>query len=479
MIEKNNVYTGEVLAYGTDGEGIVKCEGTTTFVPFCLVGEKITFKILKVSGNIAYGKLVEVLTPSKDRRVPKCPVYSKCGGCDLQHMSYPAQLAFKRDMVKNSLSKIGGLYYEVSPTVPCEREYYYRNKLALPIGVDADGNTVVGFFAPRSHRIVAIENCAIQAEWAEDVIAIIKAYSATNRVKGYDEVTGKGVLRHIVVRELAGKFIFALVVTRKIDVAPLISLIEEKFGEFTFLLNVNPDKTNVIFGKEWHICRGEGFFNAEECGVKFRAGANTFIQVNDDVRTKLYSAIFEQAEEDDVALDLYSGGGMLTAMLAKKCTAAYGIEVVEEASRCADELKKENGLDKKMFNICGTVEGNIERVLKATEGKKKIVVCDPPRKGMERSVVEAIKRVQADKVVLVSCNPATLARDLGLLTGTLCDGPNGLVKCQPQEKFSEKFSETSPINLNSPYVIKSITPFDMFPNTKHCEVVVSLHRRYN
>jgi 23S rRNA (uracil1939-C5)-methyltransferase len=193
------------------------------------------------------------------------------------------------------------------------------------------------------------------------------------------------------------------------------------------------------------------------------------------VRTKLYSAIFEQAEEDDVALDLYSGGGMLTAMLAKKCTAAYGIEVVEEASRCADELKKENGLDKKMFNICGTVEGNIERVLKATEGKKKIVVCDPPRKGMERSVVEAIKRVQADKVVLVSCNPATLARDLGLLTGTLCDGPNGLVKCQPQEKFSE----TSPINLNSPYVIKSITPFDMFPNTKHCEVVVSLHRRYN
>jgi 23S rRNA (uracil1939-C5)-methyltransferase len=459
------MYIGEVCALGTDGEGIVKCEGTTTFVPFCLIGEKIRFKVLKVSGSVAYGKLVEVIEPSAKRRTPLCPVFEKCGGCDLQHMSYSAQLDFKRDMVKNSLLKIGGINFDVSNAVPCEREYNYRNKLALPIGVDGEGNTIVGFYAPRSHRIVPIDKCYIQAEWAEDVIEIVKNFSKNSGFGGYDEATGKGVLRHIVVRELSSRFIIAVVVTKRIDLSPLSALLEKKFSSFTLLMNVQSEKTNVIFGKEWHICHGEGFFNAEEGGIKFRAGANTFIQVNDDVRTKLYSAVLEQAEENDVALDLYSGGGMLTAMLAKRCTSAFGIEIVEEASKCADELKSFNGLNDKMFNICGTVEGNIDSVLQKTAGRKKIVVCDPPRKGMERSVVEAIKKVEADKVVLISCNPATLARDLGILMGTLCDSEKGLVK--------------SLTPTYTPYKIQSITPFDMFPNTKHCEVVVVLHRKCN
>lgn len=453
MIHKNEEFEGVVEGLGTDGEGIIKIQGTTAFVPFCLVGEKVRFKVLKVKGNIAYGKLIEVLTPSYARVNPVCPVFGKCGGCDLQHMNYESQLKFKRDSVANALKKIGGIYAAVNDTVPCEKPFGYRNKLALPVGKDGDGNTAVGFYARRSHRIIPTKTCAIQSAWAE------KVFKAANEFASLS--CGKHI-RHIVAREIDGKFIFVLVADKKIDVAPLICAIERDFKEFTFFLNINSAQTNAIFGNEWHICRGEGFFEGEECGIKFKAGANTFLQVNDGVRGKLYERVLQEAEEGAVAIDLYSGGGLLTAMLAKKCGTAYGIEIVEEASRCADELKEGNGLSGKMFDICGSVEENIDKVFSVTEGRKRIIVCDPPRKGMERSVVKAIAFAGADKVVLVSCNPATLARDLGLLLGTLTEKDGALVKCD---------------NSNSVYEIVSVTPFDMFPQTKWCETLVVLTKK--
>lgn len=461
MLHKNGEYEGIVEGLGTEGEGIIKLEGTTAFVPFCLIGERVLFKALKVKGNIAYGKLIKVITPSKDRAEPLCPVFGKCGGCDIQHLGYKGQLDFKRCAVSTALSKLGGIYVGVNPCVPCEKQYFYRNKLALPIGVDGEGKTVVGFYARRSHRIVPTEDCAIQSKWAKSVFDAIYAWVNTG-VKGYDEEKQTGVLRHIVVREIGKKFIFALVVTKKLEVTPLIKELEKSFEDFTFLLNINSEQTNVIFGKEWHICRGEGFFEAEETGIKYRAGANTFLQVNDDVREKLYKMVLDEADEFAVAIDLYSGGGMLTAKLAKKCRQAYGIEIVEEASRCADELKIKNGLQDKMFNICGSVEDNIDRVFSLTEGSPRIIVCDPPRKGMERSVVKAIANAEADKIVLVSCNPATLARDLGLILGTLVEREGVLVKCE---------------NPVSDYEIESVTPFDMFPQTKWCETLVVLSRK--
>ena len=461
MLHKNEEYEGIVEGLGTEGEGIIKLQGTTAFVPVCLVGERVLFKVLKVNGNIAYGKLLKVIAPSSDRAEPLCPVFGKCGGCDIQHLSYLKQLDFKRDTVSSALSKLGGIYVGVNACVPCEKQYNYRNKLALPIGVDGDGNTVIGFYARRSHRIVPIDSCAIQSEWAKKVFDAIYAWVNTG-VSGYDEVKRTGVLRHIVVREIGGKFIFALVAVKKIDVTPLIAELEKSFENFTFLLNINREQTNVIFGKEWHICRGEGFFEAEEGGIEYRAGANTFLQVNDDVREKLYSQVLEEAEEGAVAIDLYSGGGMLTAKLAKKCRAAYGIEIVEEASRCADELKNKNGLHEKMFNICGRVEDKIGEVFALTEGSSRVIVCDPPRKGMERSVVRAIKEAGADKIILISCNPATLARDLGIIAGTLEEREGALVKCE---------------NPVSDYKIVSVTPFDMFPQTKWCETLVVLTKR--
>ena len=466
MMQKNEIYRGEVLAYGTEGEGILNVEGTTAFVPFCLKEEHITFKALKVKGNIAYGKLEDVLIPSEQRVQAPCPVFSKCGGCELQHASYEEQLNFKRGLVETALQKLGGIYAAVNAVIPCDKQFRYRNKLALPIGVDSEGNTVLGFYARHSHRIIPIDDCLIQSEWVKNIISAVKKYAYVCGFKGYDEFSRKGELRHIVVREVKGKFIIALVATCKIDVGFLIKELEKSFDKFTLLLNVNASQTNVIFSNEWHICRGEGFFEAEDCGIKYRAGAETFLQVNDGMREQLYSAVLAEAAEDNtVAIDLYSGGGMLTAMLAKACGLAYGVEIVEEASRCADELCKNNGLQGRMFNICGTVEDRLNEVFAATEGQKRIIVCDPPRKGMERSVVKKIAQSGADKIILISCNPATLARDLGILSGTLTEDENGaLVKT------------AQPISSN--YEIKFITPFDMFPQTKHIETAVCLKRKH-
>lgn len=461
-MEKNVIYKGVVSGLGTDGEGIIKIGGTTAFVPFCLVGEEVSFKALKVKGNIAYGKLESVETVAYSRVNPPCPVFKKCGGCDIQHMNYAAQLDFKREAVAAALRKIGGIEAEVDETVPCGSEYRYRNKLALPIGVNAQGETVCGFYASHSHRIVDISDCLIQSEWVKKIIVAVKNFAKARHIRGYNEETRSGVLRRIVVRELGGKFIFALVAAKRVDCGYLIAELEKNFKDFTFLLNVNPSEGNAIFSEEWYICRGLGYFEAESCGIKYRAGAQTFVQVNDDVRAKLYARVLGEAEEGAAALDLYSGGGMLTAMLAKKCGLSYGVEIVEEASRCADELKEANGLGGKMFNICGAVENEIDKVFALTAGRKRIIVCDPPRKGMERSVVKAAARSGADKIILISCNPATLARDLGLLLGTLKEEGATLVKNPAPE---------------SDFEIASVTPFDMFPQTKWCETLVVLNRK--
>ena len=460
-MQKNGIYKGLVEGLGTEGEGIIKCDGTTAFVPFCLVGERVQFKALKVGGNVAYGKIEKLETTAYCRVNPPCPVFGKCGGCALQHMDYGEQLAFKRGLVKNALMKIGGIDADVEPAVACDKQYRYRNKITLPIGV-ADGKTVCGFYGVRSHRIVPITDCLIQAEWAKKLIASVEKFSAECGVPAYDEVSQKGILRRIAVREIGGKFIFALVVTKRINADFLIKELEKHFKDFTFLINVNASHGNAVFSEEWHICRGNGVFETEEQGIKYRAGANTFVQVNDDVREKLYAKVLEESDSDAVALDLYSGGGLLTAMLANKCAEAYGVEIVEEASRCADGLKEANGLQGKMFNVCGKVEEEISRILEKTAGRKRIIVCDPPRKGMERSAVKAVATSGADKIILISCNPATLARDLGVLLGTLEERDGALVKTCVS---------------SGGYEIKTVIPFYMFPQTKWCETLVVLSHK--
>lgn len=465
---KNEEYLGEVIALGSEGEGVVRSQDQTAFVPFCLPGENVSFKALKVNGSAVFGKLTEVHTLSPHRVIPLCPQFEKCGGCQLQHADYETQLAFKRDTVRNCLKKIGGLEVDVSPVVGSQKQYGYRNKLALPVGVDAFGNNIVGFYAPRSHRIVPINYCCLQMEWSKPLISALLEFMAAEHLKGYDEIACAGQVRHIVAREIGGRLLITVVTARKIDLAPLGELLRKSFKNFTLVNNVNSSRSNVIFGKEWHICLGEATFTAVQDGIKYKAGANTFLQVNDDVRSRLYQAVVDACRDDEaVAVDLYSGGGMLTAMLANACRAAYGVEIVRQAVDCADELKKLNGLRDKMFNICGAVEDKLEEVFARTAGYKRVVVCDPPRKGMERSVVNAVAKSGADKVVLISCNPATLARDLGMLCGTLTEVDGQLVKTP----------DYAAANANAPYKIVSVTPFDMFPQTKHVETLVVLERK--
>ncbi len=474
MIEKNNSICAVVDAVGSNGEGIVRHEGVTFFVPACLPGEKVQFKVLKIKGNIGYGKVEEVLTPAEERVRPKCPVFLRCGGCCLQHLDYPAQLIHKSNVVKEALRKIAGLQISVPMTVKSDGEYGYRNKLQIPVGVDREGNTVVGFYAEHSHRIVPVTSCAIHPEWAEKLIAAVKRYMTECAVKGYNEETKTGAIRHIVAREIGGKYIVTLVSAKPNlpNLGYLVGLLEEQFSYVTLYLNINAEDTNVIFGKEFQLVHGAGIFEAEEGGIRYEAGPVTFLQVNENVRAKLYKDALKTVVCDggEVVIDAYSGGGLLTAMIARKAKRVYGIELEEEASRCADSLKEKNGLDN-MTNICGYVEEKLAEVLEREKGEKVRLILDPPRAGIARSVVKALLKSGIPRLTIISCNPATLARDLGILTGRLIESEGELIKNPAYAGIGD--GET----LAGYYEVEKIQPYDMFPQTKHVETLVCLARK--
>ena len=477
MIEKNTIITAVTSTIGSNGEGIVRHEGITFFVPACLPGEKVRFRVLKIKDGIGYGKVEEILTPAEERVREKCPVFLRCGGCKLQHMDYGLQLEFKRNIVKDCLRKIGGLNVEVNPTVKSDFPYAYRNKLQLPVGVDKEGNTVIGFYAERSHRIVPTDTCAIHPEWAERLIAVLKRYCTECKVLGYDEEKKTGLLRHIVVREIGGKYLLTLVCVKKNlpSRSYLIELLSGLFPVFSLYINVNDKDTNVIFGKEFHLVHGSPIYEAEEQGIRYEAGPQTFLQVNENVRGKLYNAALKTVIEtgDEVVIDAYSGGGLLTAMLAKRAKRVYGIELEPEAVACADSLKAKNGLEN-MTNICGYVEEKLAGVMKKERGEKVRLILDPPRAGIHRSVLKALLESGIPSLTIISCNPATLARDLGILTGRLMEkeGSNGeLVKNPAYEGLAD--DETLP----GYYASVKIQPYDMFPQTKHVETLVCLCRQ--
>ena len=473
MIEKNMSICAVTEGIGSNGEGIIRHEGITFFVPACLPGEKVRFKVLKVKGNIGYGKVEEILTPAEERVRAKCPVFIRCGGCCLQHLDYNAQLLHKSGVVKDTLRKIGGLNVDIPLAIKSDLPYGYRNKLQIPVGVNKDGENVIGFFAEHSHRIIPVDSCAIHPQWAETLIAIVKRYMAECSVKGYDEEHKTGSLRHIVAREIGDNFIITLVTTvrRLPNLKYLIQLLSERFNSFSLYLNVNSKDTNVILGQEFELVHGPAFFEAEELGVRYEAGPVTFLQVNKNVRNKLYKDALKTVckDGDEVVIDAYSGGGLLTAMMAKKAKRVYGIELVEEAVRCADELKAKNKLSN-MTNYCGYVEEELPKVLQKEQGEKLRLILDPPRAGIARSVLKALLESKIPTLTIISCNPATLARDLGFLTGRLIENEKGeLVKnpaCIGNNEALEGF-----------YAIESIQPYDMFPQTKHVETLVVLQRK--
>lgn len=465
MLNKNDVLTGTVTAVANEGEGIIKVDDVTVFVPFAMLGETLTYKILKVKKNIAYGKVVEILTPSKDRVIPPCPYFYKCGGCAYQHIDYQTGLEIKQNLVKNCLSKIGGIDAEVDKTYPSPEIFGYRNKLQIPVS-NVNGKTVIGFYAENSHRVVEAKEC-IMSGWSGKLISAFTAYVEKFNISGYDEETGFGVLRHIVCREVDNQFMITAVVTTENPkgVEYLIEKLKENFEVFTLYLNVNKKKTNVILGDKFILRYGSPRYLSTALGVKYEFGASNFLQVNRKVSETIYERAVALAspESDSIVIDAYSGAGLMTACLAKKAKKAIGVEIIKEAVECADSLKKLNGLDDKMENICGACEEILPPLIKQlrANGEKITVVLDPPRKGCDKKVLDVIKDADIDRVVYISCNPSTLARDLGLLTGALIETADGLKKTG---------------NLVN-YEVEKVEPYDMFPHTKHVETLVVLQRK--
>ena len=464
-MEKNEERVGVVAGLGANGEGIIKQDGTIVFVPFTLVGEKIKFKVLKVTSKCAYGKVLEVLTPAEMRVRPDCSVFGKCGGCQLQHVKYINQLKIKEDAVCLSFRKVANLNVEVKPVVKGDNCFRYRNKLQLPV-VDSPKGTLIGFYAENSHRVVPIDDCLINAPWTESIIKAFKQFVEEFGVRGYDEQTNSGELREITVKEIKGNLIITAVVfdekLRGLD--RLVDILKDQVKyKFSLYLNVNNKQTNVIYGEKFiHVC-GPKEFSGDMLGIKYKNGVQSFMQVNNSVCSKLYSMVRDtvNADEQTVVIDAYSGAGLMTALVSKNAKKAIGIEIVPEAVECANALAKQNGLEDKITNYLGKCEDLLPTIIERErkENAKICVVLDPPRKGCDVKVIDAIIKSGADKVVYVSCKPSTLARDVGLLVGSLAV-INGEVK--RVEDYKPRYN------------IEFVRPFDMFAQTKHIETLVCL-----
>lgn len=467
-MEKNDEFVGTVVGTGSNGEGIIKQDGKVVFIPFTLLGEKVRYKILKVTSKLAYGKAIEILTPSEVRVRAKCPVFGRCGGCQLQHVKYMRQLKMKEESVALTFKKVAGLDVEVQPTIKGESEFRYRNKLQLPVCQTKNG-TVIGFYAESSHRVVPIDDCLINPTWTKDVIRAFNMYIEEFSVIGYDEYSNSGELREITVKEINDSLIITMVClsenVRGKD--RLIDILKENLSyQFSLFVNVNSNQTNVIFGDKFTLLYGKNSYQSEMHGIKYKIGVQSFMQVNNSVCSKLYATVrtLVDANENTVVIDAYSGAGLMTAILAEKAKKAIGVEIVAEAVECANELAKINKLDDKITNYLGKCEEILPDII-AKEKKENSDVClvlDPPRKGCDQKVINAILKSDIDKIVYVSCKPSTLARDVGLLVGTLKE-ENGQIKTveNPQMKYKLSYVRT----------------FDMFAQTKHVETLVVLQRK--
>lgn len=466
-MEKNQVKTGTVLAVGSNGEGILYEDGLTVFLPFSYIGEKVNYKVLKVAKNCAYGKVIEVLTPSSERVRVSCPVYQKCGGCHISHLNYQTQVKVKENTIKNCFSKIAHLKVDVMPSVISDKQFHYRNKLQLPVS-DSDKGAILGFYAPNSHRVIEINDCPINPEWTKDLIKAFKIYFKEFNVKGYNEQTNNGEIREITAKEIDNNLIITVVcLTNNVKGKErLIGILKENLRlNFSLYYNKNDKQTNVIYGEEFRLLHGEGTYSSEMLGIKYKIGVQSFMQVNTSVCKKLYSEVKKavNCNGENVVIDAYSGAGLMTAILAKDSKSAIGVEIVKEATVLADALAKDNALDHKIVNYNARCEDVIPKIVKEQSEKTDnlSIVLDPPRKGCDVKVISAIKESNVNKIVYVSCLPSTLARDVGLLVGTLELKDGQIVKSE---------------NPKIQYKVDYVKPFDMFPETKHVETLVSLSR---
>lgn len=438
-IQKNDTVELTIESLGYKGEGVARIDRVPVFIIGALPGETVRAIIILVKKDFLIGKLTEIVHPSPVRVKPKCPVFGKCGGCDLQHMDYDSQLIFKRDQVKNALKKIAGIGADVLPAVPSADTYGYRNKLSLPVR-NVGGVTKIGFYAANSHRIIEIDGCPLQSQEAGGVLPVFKKWMQS--VTAYDEEKGTGAVRHLSVRELGGYLSITVISAEKTDLSGLDQMLKQTIASYGLYLNINKQNNNVIFGDKTIFCGGSEAMS-HLYGLCTYVHPAAFLQVNAYIAGKIYVSAAGHLRSAGAkrVLDAYSGGGLLTAILSKDAEEVTGIEIVPEAVASAKKLAGDNDIKNVTF-ILGDCAKEVPRLTQ--NAYYDTIVLDPPRQGCDEKVTAAVNASKADTVIYISCNPSTLARDI--------------------------------IRLDN-YQIKEVTPFDMFPQTKHIETVICLQKK--
>ena len=448
MLIKNQIYEAEITDYTSEGQGVAHVEGCAVFVPNAVFGEKLKIRIEKAAKTWAAGKIVEVLERSPHRVNRACPVAKLCGGCSFQHIDYEEESRLKAERVRNCLNRIGGETLGSVPILAAPTCDGYRNKAQYPVAVNKN-KAYAGFFRAGTHAVVENRRCLILPEEADRVKEIVISHVNKFRISVYDETAHKGLLRHIYVRRgaVSGQVLVCLVVNgRNFPHAPeLIEALRAVPGFTSLALSVNTKPGNTILGDECITLHGPGYIEDTLCGLNFRLSPRSFYQVNHHQAQRLYEAAISQAEitKNDLVLDLYCGAGTITLCMARAAGKVIGVEVVPQAVADARENAARNGIENAEF-FCGDA-GEAALALEKQGIRPDVVVVDPPRKGLNADAIEALARFGARRIVYVSCDPATLARDVALLK-------------------------------QRGYTLKNALACDLFPRTAHVESVVTLIR---
>ena len=420
MLAKNQCFEMTCESFGQDAQGVCRHEGIAVFVPGLLPGERALVRIVKPEKRYAFGRMEKLLEKSPDRTEPFCPIYKRCGGCVCQHMTYEASLAFKRQQVQDLLQRVGGLSIEVPPVWGMAHPFGYRNKGAYPVA-QTDGAPACGFFAPRSHDLVPLPEggCAIQGEDSAKATQAVLSWMRENSVPAYDEQTGRGLVRHIMTRSTTSGELMVVVVVTRADIPKASRLIEllraAVPGLCSVCLSVNSRRTNVILGADIRVLWGKAAMEDTLCGLRFSVSPLSFFQVNPRQTERLYGLALEYAglTGAETVVDAYCGAGTISLLLAQKAKKVIGIEIVPEAIQNANENAARNGIANAEFHVGATEE----LLPKLVENglRPDVIVLDPPRKGCDPAVLQAIIAAAPKRVVYVSCGAPTLARDAKLL----------------------------------------------------------------
>ncbi len=451
-LRKNEIIDLGITGYTSEGSGVGHSkDGIAVFVPLAAKGDKLKVKILKTAKTYAFGKIESIIEPSKDRVRPDCPQFAKCGGCVYRHIAYSAELEAKQQRVADAVQRIGGFKdIDIKPINGAENAGAYRNKAQLPVGSGANGGITLGFFAKHSHRVIGCDECLLQPEVFALAMKAFKRWQAASKEDVYDEKTGRGHLRHLFLRQAhsTGEVMVCVVVNGNgVHNEPLlVKLLRENVpGIKGIMVNVNRERTNVILGSKYRILWGQDYITDELCGLKFRISSDSFYQVNSSQAERLYTIAKKYAKLTgrETVLDLYCGTGTIGLTMAKEAKHVIGVEAVGHAVEDARKNAEYNGIANAEF-ICADAAEASEK-LKKDGTEPDVVVLDPPRKGCGPELVETVASMNPERVVYVSCDPATLARDMKTFAGL-------------------------------GYEPKEITPVDMFPRTAHVETVVLMSR---